>query len=147
MISKLKAILFFYKNFFFESNKNEIKEIENIIANGAKDDYDKLLKKKYIMENIEIRIEIVNYIYKKQINIGDLFLNQNKVKVILNKWKIIENIVREKKLKRLKKEIRKKLFNSFQEPNILFSLKKIFSIDQINFFLKETENLPKINSI
>ena len=38
------------KNFFFESNKNEIKEIENIIANGAKDDYDKLLKKKYIME-------------------------------------------------------------------------------------------------
>ena len=145
MISKLKAILFFYKNFFFESNKNEIKEIENIIANGAKDDYDKLLKKKYIMEKIEIRIEIVNYIYKKQINIGDLFLNQNKVKVILNKWKIIENIVREKKLKRLKKEIRKKLFNSFQEPNILFSLKKIFSIDQINFFLKETENLPKIN--
>ena len=97
------------------------------------------------MEKIEIRIEIVNYIYKKQINIGDLFLNQNKVKVILNKWKIIENIVREKKLKRLKKEIRKKLFNSFQEPNILFSLKKIFSIDQINFFLKETENLPKIN--
>ena len=45
----------------------------------------------------------------------------------------------------MKKEIRKKLFNSFQEPNILFSLKKIFSIDQINFFLKETENLPKIN--
>ena len=103
------------------------------------------MNRKDVMEKIEIRLEIINNIYEKKINIDDLFLNQNKVKVILNKWKIIENIVREKKLKRLKKEIRKKLFNSFQEPNILFSLKKIFSIDQINFFLKETENLPKIN--
>jgi hypothetical protein len=150
MISKLKAVLFFYKFFFFESNKTEIKteikEIEMIIANKSKDDYNHLMNRKDVMEKIEIRLEIINNIYEKKINFGDLFLNQNKIKVILNKWKIIENIVREKKLKRLKKDIRIKLFHLFEDQNNLNSLKKIFKIEQINFFLTETQNMPKIYS-
>ena len=144
MISKLKAILFFYKFFFFD--KTEIKEIEMIIANKSKDDYNHLMNRKDVMEKIEIRLEIINNIYEKKINFGDLFLNQNKIKVILNKWKIIENIVKEKKLKRLKKDIRIKLFHLFEDQNNLNSLKKIFKIEQINFFLTETQNMPKIYS-
>ena len=148
IICKLKAIIFFYKNFFFESERKEIKEIENIIKEGANDKiyekYEFLINNKKIIEDIEIRLDIINNIYDLNLNNGDLYLNQKRLKNIFQGWKLIEKIVKEKKIKRLQKDIKVKLYNLMRNENISNSIKKLFTENEINFFLKETENVANI---
>ena len=143
--NKLKSIKFFYKFFFFDTHKKLIKELENITENDLEDKYNHIASNNKIMENIEIRLNVINHINPKPINIGDLFLNQNKIKRIFESWKLIEKIIKEKKLKRMSKLARSKLYNLLQNTNTLKMLKKIFTEKEINFFLNHTENLPKIN--
>ena len=145
-LKKLKAIAFFYKNFFFEKNKISLKEIENITEDNLEDKYKDIMGNNQIMEKIEIRIDIINQVYKEQINMGDLFLNQNKVKKNFRSWNLIEKLIKEKKLKRMNKYVIEKLYNSLQNENTFNLLKKIFTEKELNFFIKHAENLSIINS-
>ena len=145
-LCKLKSILFFYKIFFFESEKKEIKEIENIIKNESNDNLNEkyeFFMKNHINEKIENRLNIINNVYDLTLNIGDLFLNQKRIKNIFQGWRLIEKIIREKKIARLKKDIKVKLIFLMENENILNSFKNIFTEKELSFFMKEVEIASK----
>ena len=79
---KLKSLLLLSKIFFFESYNNEIKIIENALENKRTEKYEAILmnkKIKDISEKINKRLEIINYLFDKDLHIGDIFINKKKI--------------------------------------------------------------------
>ena len=77
--------------------------------------------KNHINEKIENRLNIINNVYDLTLNIGDLFLNQKRIKNIFQGWRLIEKVIREKKIARLKKDIKVKLIFLMENENALFA--------------------------
>ena len=141
---KLNAILFFYKIFFFDSQKKEIKELENAIENISNENYMRISNNVQIIDQMEIRFNIINNLYDIEINIGYFFIEQKKGEKIIKSWQIIEKSIKEGKIKKLKKFLRIKLYYLLNKENISNSLHKIFTQKEIDYFLKEVESLPEI---
>ena len=138
-LSKLEVILFFHKFFFFEKKTSEL---EKVIENKVSIKYDELLEKyNYIFEKIPIILNIINDINRTNFIFGDLFLNKNALDKVIKSWKLIIKTIREKKGKKLRKDIKKNLYELFQKNNTSDFLKKFFNEEQIDFFLKENEHL------
>ena len=144
-LCKLKAILFLKKYNFID--KQEL-GLENVVKNKLSEKYSEMLEEyKYVLDKFEIKILVINAMNKSNFTIGDLFFNQRTVEKAINSWELIEKTLKEKKFMKLRRDIKKNLLKLFENENISITLKKIFTEEQINFFLQLTFNLSQFREI
>ena len=95
--NKLKEILQYYKSYLFESKKNEIKLIDNIIkdiSHNINEDVTMYLRDLELAEKMNQRYQLIQIIYKAE-NKENKITNENKlIKVILIWDKNIENEIK-----------------------------------------------------
>ena len=128
---KLNEILIYYKTYLFESKKEEIEDIENIIIN-KKGNYKKYLKDYDISVKMNNRNEIIVFTYKDYIMKKPL--KEKSMQKYTKFWGQKEKMILDKKLKKMRIDTKEKLMDFFDinnEEKIL----KIFDIDSCNFLI------------
>ena len=149
---KLKEILKYYKEFYFETKKDEIKNIEDIINNNKKG-YEKYLPEYDEAKKMNIRLPIIKYIikskYSKEIK------NESQIKQIRELWDSIEILIKNKKIKKMFRSANKTFMDYINDKNNINILLKIFSQNQLDYFIgdqkyfenksKETDNNTSIS--
>ena len=141
-IKELKEILNYYNNYLFESKKEDIKKIEEIIKN-KKGNYEEYIQKD--LENarkMNDRFNIINFIFNSR-NINKTEVEFNKV---VKSWETYEKMISDKKIKKMRKNDEKILIKFFIEGNNKDSLLKIFSQETYEYFLKEKIEGHQISS-
>ena len=134
-ISALKEVLIYYKNFYFESKKDQIKKIEDIIKNKKGDYFTYLIDFEIAIE-MNKRIDIIkNFYVLKNGNITQEEEMNNAVKI----WEKLENQIRQKNIKGIDEIDNIILNNYFRNNNNKESLLKIFNKETFLFF-KENNN-------
>ena len=139
-INKLKEILKYYKNFYFETKKEDIKIIEDIIKNKKKD-YEKYLNEYDIAKKLNIRLPIIKYIINSKEEEG--IKNKIQIEEIIDFWDTLEILIKNKNYKKIRKDDKRIIMNYINDNNNLNILLKIFNKEQINFFInriKEEKN-------
>ena len=132
-IRPLEIVLNYYKEYCFESKKNEIKIIEEILNNNCNNDnnYEQYLKDLEIAKKMNKRIIIIKNLYnfKKGEN------SENQLNIYVSQFMNIEKMINEKKVKKIKKEIKINLIKFFNNENNKELLLEIFSKDIYDFFI------------
>jgi len=152
ILNNLKIVLKYYENYFFESQKEEIKFLSEAIKKGEEFKYNKYL------ENVEEK-KVMNDKYPL---IEAIFISNNKEKPKTEKeiqnflnssYKIVEKAIKDKKTAKLKPYIKDALKEFFSKKENHQILIKIFSQDMIDSFSKQDikkiseENINKLNII
>ena len=139
---KLKEIYIYYKNFYFETKKENIDLLENIINNRNDDgNYKKFLNDYELAKKMNLVLPIIKYLlkenYKKETEITESLL-----KKVVMEWEIISKIIADKKIKKMKRSLRQLLFKYFDCSRTKMLFLKIFTKDVYDFFfkIKEAEN-------
>ena len=137
-IQPLKQILYYYKEYHYESKKNEIKIIEKILKNNNENNYEINLKDLEDAQKMEERKPIIEYLFKlnkrKDKNLGISEEDYNKY---ISQWMNIEKIIKEKKVKKLNKNIKIDLIKYFNNKKNTELLLKIFNKDSYYYFINE----------
>ena len=108
---KLEIILEYYKEILFESKKDEITLIENIINTNQKID-NNLLKDYNKAENIHNKIPIIKYLYENDNKAKKKKKKTEKVmKEVVESWNNMEKFIREQKIQKIKADKRKLIYN------------------------------------
>ena len=130
----INAILQYYKNYLFESKKSEITEIENgsfkFQNNMEEINNAKVMNEKYCI--IEF---IFNYKNKEKEK------TESKIQNAVESWKKIEKMIKDKKLKKMRKDDKIMLGKFFEDNNNKDLLIKIFGEDCYDNFKKESEEV------
>ena len=145
-LGKLESVLFFNKIFFFQSDNNEIKKIENALENKRTEEYEEILMDKdikIIFEEINTRLEIINVLNHKEFHVGNIFNNKKQLENYGNKWKVIEKCIKDKKFNKLIRNIKIQVYNIFTNKNISIKVQRIFGEDEIDHFNKENKQLAE----
>ena len=144
--NKLMQILKYYKTFFFESKKDDINAIENIINKKGDLDYkicELDLQKAQILNE---RIPLINYVYKiKDENNAELEIQQ-----IIEKYNSLEKLISERKLMKdlnIENETITNLYAYFNDKNNKDFLIKIFGKENYEFTFKYFNENIKDNKI
>ena len=133
----LKEISKYYKTFLFESKINDINLLDNFINNGGVEiNYESYLNKFETAKNMNIKFPLINYLFGIQNENGKITKKELEMKNILNKFEKIEKMIRDKKIKKIRKEDKIKIFNYFSEPINKPILIKIFDLEIYEFILK-----------
>ena len=120
---KLKEILNYYNNFYFESKKDDIIEIQNALSNNNneekilekyKKDYDNATK-------MNEEYSLIDYLY-------NLKTKEKDIPRIIEQWKVLKNLILNNKYKKIRKDHKIKLFKYLNE-NSKESLLKIFPLE------------------
>ena len=137
-IIKLKEILKYYKNYLFESKQNDINSLENAIKNeGRGINFDIYLNEYDTAKKMNDSYEIINYLYESKNKDENGPKTESKLKSTLESWNHIEKQIREKKIKKMRKEDKILIFNYFNDENNKDSISKIFSQDIIEYFIND----------
>ena len=135
---EIKTILEYYKNYFFESKKNEINEIENGIFNFQNNIEDinraKIMNEKYC---------IIDFIFNKKYTSEEK--TEKKIQSIAKLWEDLEKMIRDKKIRKVQKDIKIMLGFSFDDINNKDLLLKIFGEDFYKCFKKESSIINEEN--
>ena len=129
---KLKEVNKYYKEYLFESKKEDINYINEIIksndnVNNA-NDFEKYLIDYKLAKKMNLRLPIINYLYSEK----------NKL-TIKNEEKFNKEVL-EHKIKGISKNIKELLFKYFNDNNnkeIIMKM-KIFNINEYEIFIKES---------
>ena len=147
-LGKLKLLLL-SENFFFESNNDEIKIIENVVKNKRTEKYEAILMNKEIksiFEKISVRLEMINNLEHKDLHLANIFINEKQLINFGNKWKLTEKCIKDKKFSKLFRNNKIKLYNNiFTNQNISDKVQAIFSKKEIDYFINENMELAKSN--
>ena len=129
---KLKEILDYYKKFLFESKKEDVKIIENLVFNN-KEGFDEYLKDYNIAKKMNLRFPIIKHL----INSGEYesIKDEKKIKQNIEIWKQLEKMIKEKKILTINKETKKILGNYFKDEKNKNILLKIFNQDELDTFI------------
>ena len=143
---KLEIILEYYKEILFESKKDEITLIENIINTNQKID-NNLLKDYNKAENIHNKIPIIKYLYENDNKVKKKKKKTEKVmKEVVESWNNMEKFIREQKIQKIKADKRKLIYNYIinneENKNIFL---KIFGEDIYYNFININESLEPKN--
>ena len=131
---KLNEILLCYKQFLPETKKNEINILEQIIKNIFEfDNYEKYLIDYEEAKKKNIRAPIIKYFMEPK-NEG-IPITEEIMKKEENKWNSIEKMLKDQKTKKIKKNIKIKIKDLF-ENNEYEILHKIFSKENIDYIKK-----------
>ena len=139
-INKLKEILEYYNNYYFESKKNEINELNDILQN-KQGDYEKYLKDEKEYEEakkMNIRYPIICVIYEQQNKTKDK--NEKQFDKSVNSWNTAEGMIKRKKCKKMHMTIKNILLKYFNDENNKEYLLQIFEQDEYEFFKNEDNN-------
>ena len=142
---KLNEIFLYYKEFCYESKKEDIKIIEKMIKNNrieANINIENYLKDFDIAKNINIRKPIIKYLNNLKIKNKNIQEAEEELKKSIETWKSIEKMINEKKLKKIKKDLKIYLKNYFSDINNKKILIKIFRKEIYDYF----KNNIKINN-
>ena len=134
---KIQEILKYYSQYLFESKKEDIQIIKELLKNNE-GNYKKYLKDYEIAKKMNKRFQIILYMFKNEYN----FKIESEIGKAIKKWEIIEKIVINKKIKKLKKQYKESLNNFFLNEKNKESLLKIFDKETIDFYI----NVCKINN-
>ena len=129
---KLKEVNKYYKEYLFESKKEDINYINEIIksndnVNNA-NDFEKYLIDYKLAKKMNLRLPIINYLYSE------------KNKLTIKDEEKFNKEVLEHKIKGISKNIKELLFKYFNDNNnkeIIMKM-KIFNINEYEIFIKES---------
>jgi hypothetical protein len=140
IIYKLKEILLFYKDYKFETKKNDIILIEEIIKN-KKGNYEKYLKDYDIAKFFNLRNPIINKLYNYKYK--DAIKKEKNYNIYGDLWKHIEGDIRNRNIENIGSEDSYILNEYFNDKNNELLLLKIFNEESINFF--KVNNIYNLN--
>ena len=128
---KLKDILLYYKKYDYEAKKNDIKLIEEFL-NSFNDefDYEKYLRDFERIKRIKDREPVMNYLFGKQND----DMNDN-----LEIFGKIERIIKDKKVKKMRKDVKLKLDKYFLSKDNKDTLLKIFTDEDYEYYTKNID--------
>ena len=141
-MNQLKEILIYYKEFYFQSKSEDINIIEDIIKNNKKG-YEKYLLDIDRAKEQNIRLPLIKLISNLKHPGG--IKNEMQIKQDMEYWKVLENMIRAKRLKKMRKEDKKILTEYIQSEDNKKILLKIFNQDQLEFLIKSFPPLEKKN--
>ena len=159
-IEILKEVQTYFINYLFDSKKEDILSIENIIKNiknnshNNDNDYHKYFQYYDLSKNHNLRIPIINYFYINKH--GTSIRNETKYKSEVSAFAEIEENITKHKIKNLKRSIKQILYNFINEDeknkdiiiNIIGVNDYNFLINELNEGLNKGEKLiNKINEI
>ena len=130
--TKLEEILMYYKEFYFESKKEDIKRIESITKNNEKK-FKLYLSEYNKAKEMNIRLPIIKLIANSENRKSE----EKNIKEASKIWSILEKIIKDKKLKKMKKHHRNILNDYIKNKENEKILLKIFSQDQLNYLIEE----------
>lgn len=137
---KLEEVRNYYKECFPKPKAKDIEIIDNII-NNKKGDYEKYLSEYDKAKKINDRIPIIKFVFN---------CNQNDLNDSIEKWKILEKMIKDKKIKKMKKKEKINLINYFKEQKNKEKLIEIFSEDIYEFIINseiKNEKSKKNNNL
>ena len=128
---KLKDILLYYKKYDYKNKKNDIKLIEEILNSFNDDfDYEKYLRDFERIKRIKDREPVMNYLFGKQKD----DMNEN-----LEIFGKIERIIKDKKVKKMRKDVKLKLDKYFLSKDNKDTLLKIFTDEDYEYYTKNID--------
>ena len=134
IIQKLNEIYNYYKNFLYESKIIEIKYLKEFIEN----------KKPQKFNYILIDFEKAKYMNNRLPIIQELFsidnittISENKMNKCAYDWKILENMIKQKKYKKIRKNTIKFLLQYFITKENKSILLNIFNVEDLNSFINK----------
>ena len=133
---KLNEVLKYYKDFLFESKKEDINLIENLLKNYKINNYEKYLKDFNKAQKINKRSPIIKYIYnikKQNNNIQREILLTNCIEFLES----LEDKINNKSLNKMEKNDIKIIYNFFKDEKNKKLLLQIFKEDKYDLFIKE----------
>ena len=136
-INALKEILKYYQTFLFESKFKEINLIENATKNGRIDtNYEQYLKDLEIAKKMNKQFPLINYLFNLQNEEEKMIKTESEVDKKFKIYEEIEKMIKNKKIKKVRKDIKNKIFNYFIDENNKSILLEIFELDAYEFILK-----------
>ena len=142
-IEKLTIVLNYYKNYFFESKKEDIIIIEKAIKKKNVD-YEKFLNDLDISKAMNEKYPIIEYLSNAIDNKNIKERTEEEIKLILDTFEKFEKIIREKSKEKIQPDLEKienSLFIFFKNEKNKDILLKLFTEEEINNFLdRETIN-------
>ena len=152
----LKIVLNYYKNFFFQSKKEEIILLEKIIK-GEKIDYKKFLADLEISKIKNDKYPIIEFLIKSQDNKEVKEIKEKteeEINQTLDNFEKIEKSIKERNIDALPYDLEDivfLLFSYFENENNKEILLKIFSEDDIIYFTQSEkisdDNINKLNEV
>ena len=138
---ELREILNYYKKYYFESKKEDIKKIENIIKNNENDFENYYLKDYELSKKMNLRAPIINYLYQER----NKEINKTEEKLIkeIKCYNEMEKMIKDNKIKKINKTEKKILFNYFKNENNKELLLKIFKQNDYELFINQAQHNSK----
>ena len=138
-------VLNYYKNYYFETKKEDIKILDKIIKNK------KIFGNKNYLEDLNIakkmneKFPVINYLFNIGIKKDNLQKTEFEMERFLKKWENIEKMINQQKFKKMVKSYKIALVNFFNEENNKIILFKIFDENKFNNFVNENQIFLDIN--
>ena len=134
IIQKLIEIYNYYKNFLFESKKNEIKYLKEFIENKKDQKFNYNLKDYEKAKYMNNRLPIIQELFSIY-NITPI--SENKMNKYAYDWKILENMIKQKKYKKIRKNTINFLLQYFITKENKSLLLNIFNVEALNCFIEK----------
>jgi len=142
---KLKEVQKYYKEYLFESKKEDIINIEKIINNNEDDISCEIYLKDYeLAKEMNLRAPIINYIYIEK---NKSAKTEEKFKIEVESWNKIEKMIKDHKIKKMNKNMKQILVNYFNDKNNKELIMKIFNRNNYEYFINKTKSLNKMKNI
>ena len=135
----LNEVLNYYKRYFFESKREDIKLIEDYIQDGKGELKPEYLNDINIAKKMNDRFQIINFMFIKLHNENKR--NETEFNKVVYDWNLIEKMINDKKVKKMQINYKKILAEYFLDENNKESLLKIFNEDSYEFFKMISQNL------
>ena len=135
---KINEIMNYYKQYYPESKKNDINEMEKIIENNS-GDYDKYLNDYETAKKMNIRAPIIFQILKYENQ--EKPISENDINKTVNNWDTFENLIKENNTKDIPKESKKFLINYFKNERNEDTYLQIFEQKNIDNFIKDNKEV------
>ena len=138
-LNTLKQILHYYETFLFESKKNDINIIKKIIEKEQIENYDIYLNDYEKAYKINNREKIIFYLF--DLNLKNEKIKENELNKYIYEWNLLEEMIKNKKYKKIKYDYKIKLIQFFKEQKNENIILKIFKENEYKLFIKENISL------
>ena len=138
---EIREIQNYYKEFLFESKREDIKIIEEKIKNNE-NDFDIYLKDYELAKKMNLRLPIINYLYKEKCN--EINKTEEKFNKEVISYNEIEKMIVDNKTKKMNRISKKILLNFFKDNNNKELLLKIFTQTAYELFINNNSKNDKI---
>ena len=133
---KLKEVLNYYREFLFESKKEDILSIENCITN-KKGLYKKFLKDYDISIKINKRSSIINYFLERKNKNDNNFIKEEEKAEYIKIWNDYEKFIKNKEFNKINENDKFILLDYFNNDKNKNNLMKIFKHEEYEFCFNE----------